>query len=291
MKEKYVNISIIFTHSVLFFVLLNLIAYLIPSPLDKKQLEELYLTPKMLLKKDPELMQRIHQGKQPFEITALYTLAPNIKSHPSLEFMSVPSSNNFYHVGFENCRYNDFVNEKNIRALINNSTWIFGGSTAFGFGVTDNETIAYYLNQLDTTNTYINLGVINANQKMEIEKLILLLQKGFRPARVIFLDGLNDLYNITESTFHHSETPNRSPNGYSHDFSLGTIGINKNLIYALPIVKLYYVLMANHILASKKEVNQITGNIYEQKSLYNTDPFLHYVLSELYINQEKNTQC
>jgi hypothetical protein len=234
-------------------------------------------------------MQLIHEGKSTQDITNLYLQAPNVKSHPTLEFMTIPISSSFYHVGFENCRYNSFVNSRNIKQRINNSTWLLGGSTAFGYGVADNETVAFFLNQLDTSDTYINFGAPSFHQKMEIEKLILMLQKGYRPKKVIFLDGLNDLFKLTESNYNPFETPNKPMNAYGNDFSLGSITINKHLFYALPIVKRYYEYLAYSMVKNGSITPQILNNIYESNSLYNTQPFLHYHLCEALLEQPKNT--
>jgi hypothetical protein len=289
MKKHYSTVAIITTNTIVLFILLNVIAYVIPSPLPKNLEENLMISPQELLQQNPALLQKIHEGKSIEDIADLYQKAPNVKSHPTLEFMTTPIASSFYHVGIENSRYNSFVNNSNIKKLINNSTWFFGGSTAFGNGVSDDETIASFLNQLDTSTTYINFGAPSFHQKMEIEKLILLLQKGYRPSRVIFLDGLNDLYKLTESNFNPFETPNRSINAYAHDFSIGSIGINKNLFYALPVVKRYYEYLAYRMVKKGNITPEMLDNIYEANSLYNTQPFLHHHLAEVQLQQPKNT--
>jgi hypothetical protein len=289
MKKHYFNFALIVTNTLLLFLVLNIIAYFIPSPLKIYHEEELISSPLELIKKNPTLLQKIHEGKEIDEISNLYKLAPNVKSHPTMEFMTIPTSNKFYHVGKESCRYNEFVNDNNFNQLINKSIWFFGGSTAFGNGVSDNETITYFLNQNDSTNTYFNFGTPSFHQKMEIEKLILLLQKGYRPSRVIFFDGLNDLYKISESNFNPFETANRSINSYAHDFNLGTIGKNKSLVYGLPVVKRFYEFYANHLLTNDTFSSENLGNIYNQNSIYNTQPILHYYINEVKLHQYKNT--
>lgn len=289
MKKHYSTVAIITTNSIVLFMLLNLIAYVAPPPLPKNPEENLMINPQELLQQNPVLLQKIHEGKSIEDIADLYQQTPNVKSHPTLEFMTIPTASRFYHVGIENSRYNSFVNNSNIKKLINNSTWLLGGSTAFGNGVSDDETIASFLNQLDTSTTYLNFGAPSFHQKMEIEKLILLLQKGYRPSRVIFLDGLNDLYKLTESDFNPLETPNRSINAYAHDFSLGSIGINKNLFYALPVVKRYYEYLAYRMVKKGSVTPEMLDHIYEGNSLYNTHPYLHYHLAEVLLEQPKNT--
>ncbi len=280
----YSTLAVVITNTIVLFVLLNLIAYVIPSPLLKKQEEGMIIKPEALLQQNPALLQKIHEGKSIEAIADLYHQAPNVKSHPTLEFMTIPTSSNYYHVGIENCRYNSFVNSSNIKQLINNNTWVLGGSTAFGYGVADNETVSFFLNQLDTSTTYINFGAPSFHQKMEIEKLILLLQKGYRPSRVVFLDGLNDLYKLTESNFNPFEAPNKSSNAYAHNL----ISLNKNLLYAIPVVKRYYEYLAYRMVKKGNITSEMLGDIYEANSLYNTQPFLHYLLCEALLEQPKN---
>jgi len=285
----YSTVTTVFANTCILFLLINIIAYFIPSPVSDTQAENLYYTPEQLLKSSPDLIRTIHDGKATEEIAAIYRERPNVTAHPMMEFMTMPCSGNFYHVGFENCRYNSLVNQHNIKAKINNSTWVFGGSTVFGDGVTDDETIPFFLNKMDPGNAYINFGGLSNHQKLEIEKLLLLLQKGYRPTKVIFLDGLNDLYKITESNFEAHETPNRSVNAYTHNFSIGTIGLNKNLFYALPIVKLYYQYLAQYLIKNGSINAQVLGNFTQVNSLYTQQPVLHYYANEILLHQPKNT--
>ncbi len=287
MKKHYTTIAIIITNTIVLFLLLNLIAYFIPSPSKKNKLEESYFSPNDLAKENPNILQEIHEGRPIKEIIELYNENPNVKSHPVLEFMTIPCNGKFYNVGFENARYNSFVNSTNIKSKINNGIWLFGGSTMFGTGVTDNETIAYFLNKIDTNNSYINLGVPGYRQRNEIEKLILLLQKGYKPKQIIFLDGLNDLYTNSGSNFNALETPSRGFNAYAHNFNFGFTGLSFNLVYAFPIVKLYYEYLAYYMIKNKTISAENLGKVYEEDALYNTKSYLHYKLGEVNSNLDK----
>ncbi|TAE79989.1 MAG: hypothetical protein EAY81_10815, partial [Bacteroidetes bacterium] len=288
MKKHYSTVAIIFTNTVILFVVINLIASVIPLPTKSEKLEAFYYSNIELTKKKPELIQKIHEGKSISDIMALYREAPNVQSHPVLEFMTIPCNGRFYHVGFENCRYNSFVNQSNIKQKINKSIWLFGGSTVFGEGVSHDETITYFLNQADTANSYVNFGVPAYCQKNEMQKLILLLQKGYRPKQVFFLDGLNDLYAISKSNFEPLESPSRAFNAYAHDFNLGMTGLNTNLFYLLPVVKLYYEYMAYWMLKNNKVTPEELKEVYEPDALYNTKTYLHYKLAEANANQPKD---
>jgi len=133
--------------------------------------------------------------------------------------MQTPIRSNYYNVGFENMRYSFAVNAHNAASSMNGSTWVFGGSTVFGTGVTDDDTIPAHLNQLGKKgNVFVNFGTQASFQNNEIEKLLLLLKKGWRPKRVIFIDGLNDVVAMSRFPFHPAETPARNPFGFN--FSL-----------------------------------------------------------------------
>tara|TARA_A100001011_G_scaffold270221_1_gene279460 strand:+ start:65 stop:1174 length:1110 start_codon:yes stop_codon:yes gene_type:complete len=76
-----------------------------------------------------------------------------------------------------------------------NEIWIFGGSTVFGYGLKNNETIAAYLNELIIDKKVINFGqgYYNSNQsRIYFQNLLTLLPK---PHAAIFLEGFNDFKN------------------------------------------------------------------------------------------------
>lgn len=69
--------------------------------------------------------------------------------------------------------------------------WFFGGSTALGYGVADRETIPAQLEEI-TGRPVINLGVRGNAAAMETRLMTHYLRIGYRPATVIFLDGINE---------------------------------------------------------------------------------------------------
>lgn len=288
-NSTYSTFAIIITNTLFLFVVVNIIAFYIPSPIENYHLENLYHPSIKLIKENPALMQKIHEGKTLSDIITIYQESPNVKSHPTLEFMTTPEIGQIYKVGFENCRYDSFITHQNITKIINGSTWIFGGSTAFGCGVGENETISFFLNKMDTPNSYINFGVPAYGQKNEIEKLILLLQKGYKPKSVIFIDGLNDLYSLTKSNLTALETPARTFNSYSHNFNHANSNFVNNFIYSLPLIKLYYDYLAMTMVKNGSVNSALLENIYEKESLYNTNPYLHFKLTEVLSYEPKNT--
>lgn len=73
-------------------------------------------------------------------------------------------------------------------AALDNTTWLFGGSTAFGCGVADGDTIAAQLERL-TGEAVFNLGVRGYNSAMENRLFNHYLLAGYRPRRVLFING------------------------------------------------------------------------------------------------------
>jgi len=81
------------------------------------------------------------------------------------------------------------------------NVFLFGGSTTFGYGVPDDQTIASYLQDLlSTAGLGGGFGVYNfgrgyyfsTQERVLFEKLI---GAGFQPDLAVFIDGLNDFYN------------------------------------------------------------------------------------------------
>ncbi|MBT3509984.1 MAG: hypothetical protein HN472_10645 [Nitrospina sp.] len=168
-----------------------------------------------LLQEQPEVMKEIYPDRTFEEIREIQENS-DLASHPVLELMEKPRHSKHYNVGFENMRYDSAVNANNAASSINGSTWVFGGSTTFGALVSDDDTIPAYLNRLGgRENIFINFGVRSYFLNTEIEKLLLLLKKGWRPKRVIFIAGLNDISYLTQTRFHPLETPARNPFGFN----------------------------------------------------------------------------
>ena len=97
------------------------------------------------------------------------------------------------------------VNELGFRSLkpakdfyssLDGAVWFFGGSTTFGYGVSDNETIPAYLEKL-SKQPVVNLGRGYYYSEQENLLLLNLLKYGHRPSKVIFFDGLNERCDIS----------------------------------------------------------------------------------------------
>ncbi len=86
---------------------------------------------------------------------------------------------------------------------VQNTLYVFGGSTAWGIGARDDYTIPSHLSKLLDNSGYefavYNYGETAYTFTQEIIHLALLLREGHRPDYVIFYDGINDVYAAYQS--------------------------------------------------------------------------------------------
>ena len=75
---------------------------------------------------------------------------------------------------------------------LDNSTWFFGGSTMWGTGVSDEQTIPSNYHEISGEKVF-NFGVGGYNSRHAVNSLISLLGDGHKPKRVFFYDGYNDV--------------------------------------------------------------------------------------------------
>ncbi len=81
---------------------------------------------------------------------------------------------------------------KSLNENLNNSNWFFGGSTMFGIGAVDNETIPSNYSSI-TNEEVMNFGREDWISRQSLNKLINLIGDGLKPKRIIFYDGVNDI--------------------------------------------------------------------------------------------------
>ncbi len=76
--------------------------------------------------------------------------------------------------------------------------WIFGGSTTWGFGARDDQTLPSWVSRLAHKQgrplQVTNYGTLAYTLMQEIAHLVQLLKQGERPDLVVFYDGVNDVY-------------------------------------------------------------------------------------------------
>lgn len=116
---------------------------------------------------------------------------------PFVEFRTKPHQSKTVNIHKDGFRTNsrDYVELRDSKKSI----FVFGGSTTFGRGVADHETIAAALEKLfrrrinSDVNVY-NFGVPAFYSTQERIYFEALLTRGFVPDAAIFIDGLNDFY-------------------------------------------------------------------------------------------------
>jgi hypothetical protein len=102
-------------------------------------------------------------------------------------------------------------------AHLDNATWVFGGSTSFGFGVPDHQTIPAYLEQL-TGAPVFNLAVRGHSSSMENRLFRYYLRAGYRPKQVVFLDGINEVCEPDLFSEQMTRLTQRVQDGYRWEF-------------------------------------------------------------------------
>ncbi|MBI1798822.1 MAG: hypothetical protein HYR73_03960 [Candidatus Eisenbacteria bacterium] len=272
----YVAVALSTFNTLLLFGLANLAAFVLRSP--RAAPASNFVSVEEMHARHPGQFRALMGGHTDEEIQLLLQ-PPNLTWHPTLEFMEGPVTSRFYNVGLENMRYTRFVNARNAREKIDGATWVMGGSTAFGHAVTDDETIAAYLNELDSGATYLNFAVEAYHQNLEIDKLLLLLKKGYRPSRVIFVDGLNDFTRMHEVPFAPAESPSRLSNAYGWGFNISSAQHPPAsfIVRRLPLLDalLTGIESGRERRIPNSELDR-DADLDVPSALYHVDPLLHY---------------
>lgn len=139
----------------------------------------------------PKVVQENYSHLKKNDVNSLLeeTWAPGWVYEEMLGFKEKPRHGNFVNVNSFGFRTK--VEGVDFRKLLNESIWFFGGSTTFGYGVSDSETIPFILGEMLEENV-INLGRGYYYSLQENLLLDSLLNSGFKPSRIIFLDGVNE---------------------------------------------------------------------------------------------------
>jgi hypothetical protein len=193
------------------------------------------------------ILRKVFPGEDNAQLTQRVQGLPYVV-HPSLEF-AVPATNTpTTHIGLENIRYHDEWSDDEVKRRLASDrlTMILGGSTTFGHMVKNDETWPYYFDRMlePRGEVSLNFGTIAYDQVREIDRLIYQLRKGLRPRRVVFLDGVNDLFILAYSNlgrgdriYYESFMPNRGEVAVSDGLRLGERNWWRVLAEGLPAVK------------------------------------------------------
>jgi len=122
-----------------------------------------------------------------------WTVNPGFVYEPWLGFREKSRRSAYVNVSDLGIRFNEAsVNPDN---KIESAVWFFGGSTAFGWGVADNETIPAQLQQR-IQQPVINFGRANYYSAHENFLFSSLLKSGYAPRAAVFFDGINEMCDI-----------------------------------------------------------------------------------------------
>lgn len=120
---------------------------------------------------------------------------------PFIEFKESPRNHKFVTVNENGIRCNEnSVNTCNGPSGGKNEIWVFGGSTIFGYGVKNDETIPAYLDKMFKDKDVINIGSGYWYSTQERLAYLNMLTELDPPHLTIFIDGLNELVNFKDES-------------------------------------------------------------------------------------------
>jgi hypothetical protein len=136
----------------------------------------------------PAPVRRAYAHMAPPEIEQLWldTLASRWRYQPIVGFVSEAMQSRYVNINTEGFRSNGTMH-----GTMDGAVWSFGGSTTFGYGVADNETIPAAL-ESRLRQPVFNFGVPGHFSIHETRLLGHYLRIGFRPSVAVFLDGVNE---------------------------------------------------------------------------------------------------
>ena len=100
----------------------------------------------------------------------------------------------------------DYKTRQSFNQSLTKSTWFFGGSTIFGDSVSDMETIPSHYASLSETKV-MNFGVPDWDSRQSLNKLMNITGDGFKPKRIIFYDGMNDIMHHCRTDLNNEKLP------------------------------------------------------------------------------------
>lgn len=199
------SFSVVFTLTVILLLAANVAAHLIFLALRAKRpavsTGVFFVSP--MSEEGLAIRKRLFQTEDIDYLTALALGDPGIRPHTVLHFTE-GEARPYYHVGVEGIRYESRWTDDLVWRWLSEPkrhTFVFGGSTTFGYGVPDDETVVAYLNRKKPHDIHLNFGVEAYDSIREVDKLIYLIRKGCRPRYVIFIDGINEVTTFAWSPF------------------------------------------------------------------------------------------
>lgn len=196
------------------------------------------------------VLKRVFKTTSSKEALSRGQSAPSFEMHPGLHYMTARTANQHYRVGIEGVRYDAQWTDEQVRALLSRTeglVFLMGGSTVLGHGVSGNETISWYMNRALTSKSsqvILNFGAQAYDQQRELDKLVYLLRAGYRPGRVILLDGWNDVVMAPRSNMRrqdkivfHGFSTNRGEIAFTPGTRMGAINHARLFLESMPIFR------------------------------------------------------
>jgi hypothetical protein len=165
----------------------------------------------------PDFIKRNYAHMSPADVDDLLrtTNSLRFRYEPVVGFLQRSTTSKFVNVDAYGIRANGKL-ARDITA-IQDAIWMLGGSTTFGFGVADYETIPAQL-ELVLKRPIVNFGVSNFASFEENLLLNHYLRIGYRPAIAIFLDGINEACETDLYQEEMSVLVAKAQEGYSWEF-------------------------------------------------------------------------
>ncbi|MGO8881429.1 MAG: hypothetical protein ACLPVO_08200 [Desulfomonilaceae bacterium] len=199
----YVAVSVIFFNSFLLFLIINI------GFSGLSDFKEYYRKRSRLpdstysFRADNPALRKVYPGLSQLEIARLIRENRSVAQgyEPYVQFKELPFRGKYVNADSRGFRP---TNGREKWPLDKNcyNVFVFGGSTAFGYGVADNETIAGCLKQILTKSVNMTIEVYNfgrcsyfsGQESILLQRLII---NGNTPNLAIFIDGLNDFAHYT----------------------------------------------------------------------------------------------
>ncbi|MGB1026151.1 MAG: hypothetical protein ACPGYL_06325, partial [Rhodospirillaceae bacterium] len=272
--KLYQTTAIMVFNTLLLFVGLNLVAWAFTS---HYSLRYAYSALEFI-REQPDQARAIY-GLEDLAAIEARVYSPGAVAHPSLPLQMRPATGPYYTSGTFGERLSCRDGKPFQVADINDAIWMFGGSTTYGSGVADCETIATALNGLTGDVPVINFGVESFGRPSETQRLILLLRQGYRPRAVVFFDGLNDIdINIMRAPLLPVQTvPPTVATAYYHQLLNDSGSYYANLFGRLPLAEVmgsFAAPDAAHIIPCT--IDPLEAGLNQPGNAYHDAPLTHF---------------
>lgn len=194
-KIAYRDLAIIVLNTIVIILLLNVILFAYFSITDRSTVNAANITDDRW-----PLLQTVYENWEREEVQHLREemQARQLQYAPYTQFKERAYSGKYLHIDPQGFRYVSQQGPWPPEREKYFTVFLFGGSTTFGYGVPDDQTIASYLQQYLTESEpdrHVRVYNFGCESYYSTQERILfeqLISAGFKPDVAIFIDGLND---------------------------------------------------------------------------------------------------